>query len=399
MSLFSRTSELPGLQGVTRDLSSMTGKGMKKLSHGDIAVIDAPDISRVLAQRLIDAQVSAVVNAARFSTGAIPNFGPQMLLDANIVLVEGVGAEVWAPLKDGKKARLTEDGGLYYGEKLLAAGTVVTPDEAELTFVDAQQHLVDHMEAFFGNTIQFLHSEAPLLIDGLGIPEVGKNLTNRKVIVVSPGENHREEIRNLRNFIREFDPAMIAVDSAADSLVDLGYTPDFIVGDPELMGADALRSGARVILPADPDGHAVGLERIQDLGIGAMTFPSAVESATDLALLLADYHEAELIVNVGAPLSLEQVFSQSDKASPSALLSRTKLGPKLVDASAIANLYAIRSSGNIAWLWAVLGILVTVATIVWIIGSTGSGGFTENLITTWNNLASAVQRLLGIGKA
>ena len=399
MSLFSRTSELPGLQGVTRDLSSMTGKGMKKLSHGDIAVIDAPDISRVLAQRLIDAQVSAVVNAARFSTGAIPNFGPQMLLDANIILVEGVGAEVWAPLKDGKKARLTEDGGLYYGEKLLAAGTVVTPDEAELTFVDAQQHLVDHMEAFFGNTIQFLHSEAPLLIDGLGIPEVGKNLTNRKVIVVSPGENHREEIRNLRNFIREFDPAMIAVDSAADSLVDLGYTPDFIVGDPELMGTDALRSGARVILPADPDGHAVGLERIQDLGIGAMTFPSAVESAMDLALLLADYHEAELIVNVGAPLSLEQVFSQSDKASPSALLSRTKLGPKLVDASAIANLYAIRSSGNIAWLWAVLGILVTVATIVWIIGSTGSGGFTENLITTWNNLASAVQRLLGIGKA
>jgi len=148
MSLFSRTSELPGLQGVTRDLS-VAGKGMKKLSQGDIAVVDAPDISRVLAQRLIDAQVAAVVNAGHFSTGGIPNFGPQMLLDANIFLVEGVGAEVWLPLKDGKKARLTEDGGLYYGEKLIASGTVVTSEQAELTFIDAQQHLVDHMEAFF----------------------------------------------------------------------------------------------------------------------------------------------------------------------------------------------------------------------------------------------------------
>jgi hypothetical protein len=397
MSLFSRTSELPGLQGVTRDLS-VAGKGMKKLSQGDIAVVDAPDISRVLAQRLIDAQVAAVVNAGHFSTGGIPNFGPQMLLDANIFLVEGVGAEVWLPLKDGKKARLTEDGGLYYGEKLIASGTVVTSEQAELTFIDAQQHLVDHMEAFFGNTIQFIHSEAPLLIDGLGIPEVGKNLSDRKVVVVSPGPSHREELRHLRNFIREFDPALIAVDSAADTMVDLGYTPDFIVGDPAVIGADALRSGARVILPADPDGHAVGLERIQDLGVGAMTFPSAVESATDLALLLADYHEAELVINVGAPLNLEQVFGQSATANPSALLTRTKLGPRLVDVSAITNLYAIRSGGNIAWLWAILGILVAVAAIVWVAGNAGTGSFTENLIVTWNNFATSVQGLLGIKK-
>ncbi len=394
MSLFSRTSDLPGLQGVTRDLSA-TGKGMKKLSDGDIAVIDAPDISRVMAQRLIDARVSAVVNAAKFSTGAIPNFGPQMLLDANILLVESVGAEVWLPLKDGKKARLTNEGQLFYGEKLIASGSVVTSEVAEMTFVDAQQHLVDHMEAFFGNTIQFIHSEAPLLIDGLGVPEVGKSLTDRKVIVLSPGSGHKEEIRNLRNFIREFDPALITVDEAADTMVDLGYTPDFIVGDPAKIGADALRSGARVILPADPDGHAVGLERIQDLGVGAMTFPSAVESATDLALLLADYHEAEMVINVGAPLSLEQLFVQSDKASPSALLTRTKLGPRLVDASAIMNLYAIRSNTNLTWLWALLGVLVAMATVVLIVGTAGNGGFVDNLITTWNNIALAVQRLFG----
>ena len=39
-----------------------------------------------------------------------------------------------------------------------------------------------------------------------------------------------------------------------------------IVGDPETMSADVLRCGAQVVLPADADGHAPGLERIQDLG-------------------------------------------------------------------------------------------------------------------------------------
>ncbi|MDO5098271.1 MAG: putative cytokinetic ring protein SteA [Corynebacterium sp.] len=398
MSLFSRSSDLPGVQGATRDLSA-NGKGFKRLAPGDFAIIDAPDISRAMAQRLIDARPAAVINAAKFSTGSLPNFGPQMLLEAGITLVEAVGAEVWLPLKDGKKARLTDDGQLFYGEKLIATGHVVSQGEAESTFVEAQQHLVDYMEAFFGNTIQFIHSEAPLLIDGLGVPEVGEALRERKVVVVSPGAGYQNQLKELRNFIREFEPAIIGVDSAADTLVEMGYKPDFIVGDPSNIGAEALRSGARVVLPADPDGHAPGLERIQDLGIGAMTFPSAVENSTDLALLLADYHEAQIVVNIGAPITLDQLFAQAENASPSALLSRTKLGPRLVDASAISNLYMIRSSGNIGWLWALLGILVAVATIVAIAGSSGDGSFSENLVDTWNNIAVWFQGLFSSGKA
>ena len=52
---------------------------------------------------------------------------------------------------------------------------------------------------------------------------------------------------------------------------------------------EALRCGARVIVPADPEGEVEGLDRIQDLGIGAMTFPAATHSGTDLGLLFADY--------------------------------------------------------------------------------------------------------------
>lgn len=391
MSLFSRNDDLPGLQGTLRDCTS--AKGFKRLRSGDIAVIDAPNIQRQVAQRLIDSQPAAVINLARFSTGTVPNFGPHMLLESGPLLIEGAGEKLREGMRDGKKARITEDGAIHVGERAVGSGTIVTDMSAEKTFSDAQQSLVDHMEAYFGNTIEFIHSEGPLLVDGLGIPESGSEINGRKVLVVSPGEGHRNEVKMLRNFIREYSPVIIGVDGAADTLLELGYKPDLIVGNPAGIGADTLRSGARVVLPADPDGHAAGLERIQDLGIGAMTFPTAADSATDLALLLADYHGAQLIVNAGSRFDLDAIFAKSPSATPSALLTRTKVGEKLVDSHAIVALYNVGSGSgrSLAWLWAILGILVALAVIVLVVGFAGSDSFINNLIDTWNSIALTVQ--------
>ena len=71
MSLFSRTQELPGLHGALRDCTP-GGNGMKKFRAGDIAVINAANISRQEAQALIDVQPVAVVNVAEFSTEIYP---------------------------------------------------------------------------------------------------------------------------------------------------------------------------------------------------------------------------------------------------------------------------------------------------------------------------------------
>ncbi|MEJ4100152.1 putative cytokinetic ring protein SteA [Corynebacterium mastitidis] len=386
MSLFSRKDDLPGTHGVLRDCTPK-GKGLKRFSQGDIAVIDSPDISRRLAQDLINLRPSAVVNKSAFSTGAVPNFGPTMLLDASIVLIDSAGS--LGGLRDGKRGRVTEEGGVYHGDKHLADGHVLAREEAEKTFNEAQRSLVERMEAYFGNTVEFINSEAPLLVDGLGIPDIGEDIQGRKTLVVSPGARHREQIEALRYFIREYEPYIVGVEGAADTLVDMGYRPHLIVGNPVEVGAETLRSGARVVLPADADGHASGLERIQDLGIGAMTFPAATDSATDLALLLVEYHGAELIVNAGAPLSLDGMFA--GKHAPAALVTRAKVGTKLVDADSVANLYIVPSGGSLGWLWAILGVLVACAAIVLIAGLGGEGSFNQNLIDTWNNLALTVQ--------
>ncbi|QFQ02262.1 hypothetical protein CUROG_04435 [Corynebacterium urogenitale] len=387
--IFSRT-DLPGIHGATRDLTGPKGYHKAKLHQGDIAIVDAPDMSRAYAQRLLDHKVSAVVNLRQFTTGKVPNFGPQMLLDQGVLLVENVGEDMRKKVKNGKKGRL-EDGKVYYGDRSIGGGEILDMDTATARFDEAREALGDHMEALSGNTSEFIRSEAPLLIDGLGIPDVDVDMDDRKVMVVSPDPQLKEKLKELRYFLREYDPVIVAVDAAVDDLIDAGHRPAIIVGDPELISSNGLRSGAVVVLPAEPDGHAKGLERIQDLGVGAMTFPAATDNPTDLALLLANYHGASMVVNLGPSMSLDRLFDEADSENtPSALLSRLRVGPKLVDSSAVAELYRVSKSGG-GWIWAILGVLVALAVIVLIAGFSGDAGFVDNLIDSWNNLALSFQ--------
>ncbi|MDO4911157.1 MAG: putative cytokinetic ring protein SteA [Corynebacterium sp.] len=338
--------------GVIRDCRP-GAKGFKRLTAGDFAIVDAPDLSRGLASRLIEARPAVVINLSAFSTGTVPNYGPQMLLDAGILLAEAPALE----FKDGKKATLN-GATITIGKNPTDLG-IINQARLDANFAEGQQSLIDHMEAFFGNTIQFVHSESPLLIDGLGIPETGMDIAGRKTLVVSPGA----DIKPLRHFIREFNPIIIACDEAADSLVRLGIKPQLIVGNPAVMSNEALKCGASVILPADPDGHAVGLERIQDLGVGAMTFPAASNNATDLALLLAGYHDASLIVNCGATLELSDIFTGNKAATPSALIARQKVASRLMSQESLLELYTGRRGNGWSWFWALICLLICVGTI------------------------------------
>ena len=392
MKLFSRSqSDLPGLNATVRDIAH-SSKELRKLAEGDIAIIDGPEIPRGLAQRLIDMHVSAVATEVETEQGSIPRFGPQMLIDAGVVFIDGIGSEGRQALQSGKKYRLDE-GSFYRGDDEVARGKEITLDRAVAVFEDSREQLADHMEALSGNVTEFVRSESPLFIDGLGIPDVDVPIQDRKVIVVSPSADVESQLKDLRSFIREYDPLLIGVENAADVLVDKGYKPSIIVGDPELINDRALRSGATVILPADPDGHAAGLERIQDLGIGAMTFPAATGSATDLALLIASYHGASLVVNCGSPFDIETLFDENQRdAAPSALLTRARVGTRLVDASAVNELYLVRSSG-LGWVWTVIAIIIALVTIILISGLSGDDSFINNLIDTWNSFAISVQNL------
>jgi uncharacterized membrane-anchored protein len=203
------------------------------------------------------------------------------------------------------------------------------------------------------------------LIDGIGIPDVDIELRRRHVVVVAEEDDAADDLKRLKPFIKEYQPVLIGVGSGADVLRQAGYRPQLIVGDPSNLSTEVLKSGAQVVLPADADGHAPGLERIQDLGVGAMTFPAA-GSPADLALLLADHHGAALLVTAGHRANIETFFDRTRQDSnPSTFLTRLRVGEKVVDAKAVATLYHNRISGGAIALL-ILTMLISVIVALWV---------------------------------
>ncbi|MGH3961609.1 putative cytokinetic ring protein SteA [Mycobacterium sp.] len=361
--LLSRNASRPGVVGtarVDRDIDRL----LRRVCPGDIVVLDVPDLDRITADALVDAGIAAVVNASPFVSGRYPNLGPEVLLANRVTLIDETGPEVFKKVRDGAKVRLFE-GGLYSGDRRLIDGTERADDDIAELMQQAKSGLVAHLEAFAGNTIEFIRSESPLLIDGIGIPDVDVDLRHRHVVVVADEPTATEELKSLKPFIKEYQPVLIGVGTGAEVLRKAGYRPQIIVGDPSQLGTDVLKCGAQVVVPADADGHAPGLERIQDLGVGAMTFPAA-SSPIDLALLLADHHGAALLVTAGHSANIETFFDRTRQHSnPSTFLTRLRVGEKLVDAKAVATLYRNRiSTGAIALL--VLTMLIAVSVVLWV---------------------------------
>ena len=385
--LLSRTNgSRPGVVGtarVDRDIDRL----LRRVCPGDIVVLDVLDLDRITADALVDAEIAAVVNASPSVSGRYPNLGPEVLVANGVTLIDETGPEVFKKIKDGAKVRLF-NGAVYSGDRRLIRGTQRTDEEIAELMQEAKSGLVAHLEAFAGNTIEFIRSESPLLIDGIGIPDVDVDLRRRHVVIVADEDHAADDLKRLKPFIKEYQPVLIGVGTGAEVLRKAGYRPQLIVGNPDELSTEVLKCGAQVVLPADADGHAPGLERIQDLGVGAMTFPAA-GSPTDLALLLADHHGAALLVTAGHSANIETFFDRSrQQSNPSTFLTRLRVGEKVVDAKAVATLYHNRISGGAIALL-ILTMLISVIVALWV--SRTDTVVLHWLVQYWHQLAAWVQ--------
>lgn len=209
-----------------------TGDLLRRIGAGDIVVLDQVDLDRATADVLVAAEVAGVVNASPSISGRFPNLGPEIIVGAGIVLVDGVGAEVLRAVKEGSKLRLHE-GGVFVGEKDVGQGSEQTVESVADLMIEAKAGMSAQLEAFSANTIEFLRRERTLILDGVGVPELKVAIHSRQVLVVAPGHGHAEELAGLKRYIAEHRPVLIGVDGGADTLHHKGYRPHVIVGDPD----------------------------------------------------------------------------------------------------------------------------------------------------------------------
>ncbi len=146
---------------------------------------------------------------------------------------------------------------------------------------------------------------------------------------------------------------LIGVDAGADALLEAGHRPDLVVvgetglaqgvrsGDSGAVSDKALRGAREVVLHTDRAGRAVGSDRLGRIGVRAQTF-SASGTSEDVAMLLADLAGASLIVSVGTHATLGEFLDRHRSGLASTFLTRLRVGPKLVDAKGVPQLYAGR---------------------------------------------------------
>ncbi|QNN52619.1 putative cytokinetic ring protein SteA [Nocardioides mesophilus] len=393
-------ASLPGITGTAR-VDRRTQAVTRRIRPGDIAVIDHLDLDRAHAEALRDAGAAAVVDAASLISGRYPNLGPDLLAQAGVVMVDEVGADALKEIRDGSTLRV-HDGRVFAGEELVATGRALTPEKLAAQMEEARGGLATQLQSFTHNTTEFLRREQDLLLHGQGVPTLTTRVHGRPVVVVVRGYDYREDLRRLRRFIREQRPVLVGVDAGADALVAAGHRPDVVVvgedglaqsntgGDQGQTVSDkALKMARDVVLHTDASGRAMGSDRLERIGVRTRSLGTS-GTTEDAALLLADSAGGSLVIAVGTHATLDEFLDRQRSGLASTFLTRLRIGPQLVDAKAVQQLY----SGRVRlWHLAVVLLAGLVALAVALAATPVGADWWDALLDALNDLVSWIQGL------
>jgi uncharacterized membrane-anchored protein len=343
-------------------LGKRTKHLVKVLRPGEIAVIDHRDLDRVSGEDLVACGVRAVLNQATSSTGAYPNMGPLLLVQAGIHLVDELDADVFEALHDGDAIDV-RDGEVLRNGRVVARGVVRDPGSVLAANERQRAEIGEALEAFAQNTVEHMVAEKELLGGKLELPRFDTDFRDRPALIVVRGVDHQKDLRMLRPYIRDVKPRIIAVDGGANALLDEGFVPDMIVGDMDSATEAALRCGAELVVHAYPNGRAPGREHLEALELPFKLVP-APGTSQDVAMIIAAEKGAELIISVGSQFNLVEFLDKNRRGMASTFLTRLRLGEILVDAKGVSRLYRPLPGRSPLVLVALAGLLCLLAIVV-----------------------------------
>ncbi len=205
---------------------------VRHLARGDIAVIDHLDIDRVSAEELIVAGAVAVLNCKPSSSGSYPNLGPQLLVEAGVLLVDLPDDSLFGTLSDGDRivvsageVRRRGTSGAEPERAPLARGSVLDSGRVRAETEARRREVGEALERFAHNTIEHMRDERELLAGRIDLPRFATDFRDRSALVVVRGVGHQRDLRALRPFIRDMRPVLVAVDGGAEALLEVRDVP------------------------------------------------------------------------------------------------------------------------------------------------------------------------------
>lgn len=324
------------IKGVAR-VDKRTKDLVKRLQPNEIAVINHEELDEVAAESLVATKIKGVINASESISRRYPNLGPLVLAEAGVHIIDNVGQDILTQINEGDEIEIYYNLIVKNGQNI-GQGEVLTVDKINSEMAKTKKNLGTVLEKFVQNTLEYAQQEQWFILGGVNIPDTDIKFKERHTLIVVRGQNYKEDLLAINSYINEIHPILIGVDGGADALRELGYKPDIIIGDMDSISDTTLKCGAEIIVHAYPDGRAPGMERVNKLGLKAITFP-APGTSEDIAMLLAYEKGTEIIVAVGTHSNMIDFLEKGRKGMASTFLVRMKVGSILVDARGVNKLY------------------------------------------------------------
>jgi uncharacterized membrane-anchored protein len=301
-----------------------------RVRPGEIAVIDVVDLDRATAESLVAAGVSAVVNAAPSCSGRFAVHGPSTLIDAGVLLVDGVGSDVFAKVRDGDTIRL-DGASVYASGEQVASGALQSSESVMERNAEAQRDLQARVGSIVADAAHRLGQDVGKIVDGDGFPPLSTRWRGRVVVVVTGGST-AEELREARGLVRRRRAIVVAVGGGADRARTARIRPDLTVVGRSGISEQALAQAQEVLILDGADVAApvpAGIPRANAASLG---------SPEDTAVLLAHARGAAFVVTCGVDESLAGVLDRSGAAGSMPLLARLRGGGRHVSATGLRSL-------------------------------------------------------------
>ncbi|TSB45378.1 putative cytokinetic ring protein SteA [Alkalicoccobacillus porphyridii] len=315
---------------------------VQEIPNDSVVMLWHEDIDALTAESLIKKKVQAVINRKPSMSGKYEHRGVSKLLDAGIDVFDvaywyGPEEECWNVeiSLHGDQLFLIRDG--Y--KILLAELSHYNNQHIEALQQKAKAAYQSLLTSFVTNTLTHASNEAQYIVDPIHVPNCLLQVKNRYVLIVARHGSYKQDLHALRRWLMLMNPVIIAVDGAADGLIELGLKPNIIIGDMDSVSIAALQCGASIICHSYMDGSSPGRERLLANNIEAEEL-QCLGTSEDAALLSSFWAEAEHLFLIGCRTGMKEFLEKNRKGMASTVLTRIQVGDKVTDLKGVHPLFA-----------------------------------------------------------
>lgn len=319
------------------------GKITKQLLHEipphAIIIIEHEDLDIIASEEMLRKKVRAVINTKKTLTGKLPRSGINLLLDNHIPVFDLCSN---SHSFDKKTSIKIDNNKLYIFNhdkwEVVSSLIAYTKEMANEYLIKGMLNYPQLFLQFTKNSLYFAEKEISPFIDAVTQLPPLPQLTQKNVFVVARGVGVKEDIHALRHRLRQNDCKVLAVDGAAQLLIEQGVLPDYVIGDMDSLPIHLLSLPMKFIAHSYLDGYSPGGEKLLEYNIRCATVPFPGMSE-DLAIMIAYVSNATHIYTLGCRTSAVELVEKGREGMGSTLLTRIYCGEKISDCKSIHQLF------------------------------------------------------------